>query len=87
MRTATAKFCLVVGGLTAVAILALAQAKPEYHGWHENSWTFIMNGNKNVFFIALSIQTFAICVCNVLSSMSLVADRGNVVTTVAECAR
>src|ERR1700688_4875806 len=38
MRTATAKFCLVVGGLTAVAILALAQAKPEYdHGWHENS--------------------------------------------------
>src|ERR1700692_4399198 len=38
MRTATAKFCLVLGRLTAVAILALAQAKPEYdHGCHENS--------------------------------------------------
>jgi plastocyanin len=39
MRTATAKFCLVVGGLMlAVAILALAQAKPEDgHRWHEDS--------------------------------------------------
>jgi plastocyanin len=38
MRTATAKFCLVVGGLSAVAMLAFAQAKPDNdHGWHENS--------------------------------------------------
>lgn len=38
MRTTTAKFCLVVGGLIAVAMLALAQGKPDYdRGLHENS--------------------------------------------------
>ena len=38
MRTTTAKFCLVVGGLIAVATLALAQAKPEDdHRSHEDS--------------------------------------------------
>lgn len=37
MRNATAKFCLV-GGLIAVATLALAQATPDYnHAKHENS--------------------------------------------------
>jgi plastocyanin len=38
MRTATAKLCLVVGGLIAVAMLALAQSRPDYDGGsRENS--------------------------------------------------
>src|SRR5271155_5603831 len=38
MRTARAKFCLVGGGLIAVAMLALAQATPDYdHGGRGNS--------------------------------------------------
>jgi plastocyanin len=37
MKTATAKFCLVGGGLIAVAMFALAQAKPDSdHGWHDS---------------------------------------------------